>query len=149
LRAPTAGGVIPVNRELEGKEYEEIALAVDRDRVVGFAEAIGDPDPRYREGEAPIAPPTFPTVLQLFGSAQVVADSDLGLDYSRVVHGGQEFEWRRPIRVGDRLAAHPRIERIAAKGGNEFLTVETEIRDTAGDLVAVARSTLISRGTAT
>jgi N-terminal half of MaoC dehydratase len=137
-----------VNRELEGKEYDEVALLVDRDRAIRFAEAIGDADRRYRDGEAPIVPPTFPTVIQLLGSARVVGDPDLGVDYSRVVHGGQEFEWDRPIRVGDRLAARPRIERIAAKGGNEFLTIATEVRDSAGELVVVARSTLISRGTA-
>jgi acyl dehydratase len=92
--------------------------------------------------------PTFPTVLQILTSAQVVVDEELGLDYSRVVHGEQAFDWRRPIVVGDRLRVTPRIADIYAKGPNEFLVIEGEIIDAGGEVVCVARTTLLSRGTA-
>ncbi|MBI4261523.1 MAG: MaoC family dehydratase N-terminal domain-containing protein [Actinobacteria bacterium] len=137
-----------LNLALVGKEYQEVVFEVEKDRVVQFAEAIGDPDPRYREGDAPLAPPTFPTVMQIMTSGQVVLDEELGLNYMLVVHGEQEYEWRKPIRVGDTLRAVPRIAEITAKGANEFLTIEAEIRDGSGEVVVVARSTLISRGTA-
>jgi hypothetical protein len=138
---------MPLNRELIGKEYESIAFEVDRERVVQFADAIGDPDPRYR-AEEPIAPPTFSTVMQIATGGQVVLDEELGLDYTRVVHGEQEYVIERPLRAGDSLTARPRIADIYAKGPNEFLVYEIEIRDSGGDLVVTGRSTLISRGTA-
>ena len=65
-----------------------------------------------------------------------------------VVHGEQEFDYVRPIRIGDKLAVRPGIADIQAKGSNEFLTIEAEVTDEAGERVLMARSTLISRGTA-
>jgi acyl dehydratase len=78
----------------------------------------------------------------------VVVDPDLGLNYALVVHGEQEYEWVRPVRVGDRLSAVPRIADIYAKGPNEYLVIESQIRDREGSTVVVARTTLLSRGTA-
>jgi acyl dehydratase len=143
-------------QSLKGKTFQEIELEVDRDRVTRFSLAVGEDDPRFLEPEAAraegfpdqVAFPTFPTVLGILASAQVVVDPELGLDYSRVVHGEQEFEWRRPIVVGDRLRASPRIADIYSKGPNEFLVIEAEVLDADGQAVCVARSTLLSRGTA-
>jgi hypothetical protein len=138
-----------LNTELIGREYDEVSFKVTRDRVVQFADAVGDEDQRYREGDSPIAPPTFPTVMQIATGSQVVLDQDLGLDYTRVVHGEQEYVIERPLRAGDELRAKPRIADIYAKGPNEFLVVETVIEDADGNTVVTGRSTLISRGTAT
>jgi acyl dehydratase len=147
---------MPLNQSLKGKTYQEIELEVDRDRVTQFALAVGEDDPRFLEAEAAraegfpdqVAFPTFPTVVGILASAQIVVDPELGMDYSRVVHGEQSFEWRRPIVVGDSLRATPRIADVYAKGPNEFLVIEAEVRDADGEVVCVARSTLLSRGTA-
>jgi acyl dehydratase len=147
---------VPLNHELKGKEYREVTFEVERGRVMQFADAVGERDPLYRDAEAAkaagfpeqLAPPTFPTVMQIMTSGQVVVDQELGLDYSRVVHGEQEYEWRRPIVVGDVLKATPRIADIYARGPNEFLVIEAVITDADGEVVCVARSTLLSRGTA-
>jgi acyl dehydratase len=147
---------MPLTQSLKGRTFQEIELEVDRDRVTRFSLAVGEDDPRFLEAEAAraegfpdqVAFPTFPTVLGILASAQVVVDPDLGLDYSRVVHGEQEFEWRRPIVVGDRLRTSPRIADIYSKGPNEFLVIEAEVLDADGQVVCVARSTLLSRGTA-
>ncbi len=147
---------MPLNQSLKGKTYQEIRFEVERDRVTQFSLAVGEEDPRFLEDGAAraegfpeqLAFPTFPTVVGILASAQVVTDQELGLDYSRVVHGEQEFEWRRPIVVGDVLQATPRISDVYVRGPNEFLVVEAEITDVEGEVVCVARSTLLSRGTA-
>src|SRR5207249_5770238 len=108
---------VPLDRSLKGKEYEEVSFEVKRDEVLAFAEAIGEEDPIYRDTEAAraggypeqVAPPTFVTRMQILTSAQVVLDQELGLDYARVVHGEQAYEWRGPVVVGDVLTAAPRI----------------------------------------
>jgi len=146
---------VPLNQSLKGKEYGEVGFTVERDRVAQFADAIGEGDPIYHHAQAAkaagfaeqVAPPTFLTAMQIQTSGQVVLDPELGLDYSRVVHGEQEFEWRRAIVVGDVLTATPRIADIYTKKSNEFLVTESEIRDASGDVVVVMRSTIISRGT--
>jgi acyl dehydratase len=144
-----------LNQDLKGKEYQPVTFTVERDRVTQFASAIGDETPIYRDADAArgegfeeqVAPPTFATVLQIMTSGQAVLDPDLGLDYSRVVHGEQEYEWRRPLVVGDVLSATPRIADIYAKRSNEFLVTEADIKDAKGETVVISRSTLISRGT--
>ena len=147
---------MPLNQSLKGKAYQEIELEVDRDRVTQFALAVGEDDPRFLEAEAAraegfpdqLAFPTFPTVIGILASAQIVVDPEMRMDYSRVVHGEQSYEWRRPVVVGDRLRTTPRIADVYAKGPNEFLVIEAEITDADGEVVCVARSTLLSRGTA-
>jgi acyl dehydratase len=147
---------MPLNQALKGKEYQEVRFVVERERVAQFADAIGEENPIFHDPEAArsagydeqLAPPTFVTVMQIMTSGQVVVDQELGLDYIMVVHGEQEYEWHRPVMVGDVLSAVPRIADIYAKGPNEFLVIEAEIRDASGAAVVLARSTLLSRGTA-
>lgn len=145
-----------LNQSLKGKEYQEVTLTVERDQVLQFADAIGEDEPAFRDSEGgqtagypeQVAPPTFVTKIQIMSSAQVVLDQELGLNYMMVVHGEQEFEWRRPVMVGEVLSALPRIADIFAKGPNEFLVIEAEVKDGQGETVAVSRTTLLSRGTA-
>jgi acyl dehydratase len=146
---------MPLNASLVGKEYAPLELTVERDHVRRFADAIGEDAAVFREAGAAraagypdqLAPPTFVTTMQIMASAQVAADPDLGLDYTRVVHGEQAFEWKRLAHVGDALRAVPRIASITAKGPLEFLVVESEITDASGDTVMIGRTTLLSRGT--
>jgi acyl dehydratase len=147
---------VPLNQSLKGKEYKEVSFPVERERVLQFADAIGEDNPVFRDREAAraagyeeqLAPPTFVTVMQIMTSGQVVLDQELGLNYALVVHGEQEYEWHRPVRVGDVLSAIPSIADIYAKGPNEFLVIEARIKDASGQTVVVGRSTLLSRGTA-
>ena len=145
-----------LNTSLVGKEYAPLELTVERDHVTRFAESIGEDAPVFRDAGAAraagypeqLAPPTFVTTMQIMASAMVAADPDLGLDYTRVVHGSQAYEWKRLVHVGDALRAVPRIASITAKGPLEFLVVESEITDASGEVVIIGRTTLLSRGTA-
>ncbi len=147
---------MPLNRELKGKEYQPVEFTVERDHVIRFDDAIGEDNPVFRDPagakekghDEQLAPPTFVTAMQIRTSGQVVLDQELGLDYSRVVHGEQEYEYRRPIKVGETLIATPRIAEMYSKGPNEYLVIEARIKDAGGETVVIARSTLLSRGTA-
>jgi acyl dehydratase len=145
-----------LNQALKGRTYEPVAYTVERERVTAFADAIGEDGPVFRDPGAAraagfaeqVAPPTFVTVMNISISGQAVMDPDLGLDYSRVVHGEMEYEWHRPVVVGETLTATPRIADVYARGPNEFLVVEAEIKDASGETVVLSRSVLLSRGTA-
>src|SRR5205823_3391825 len=86
---------MPLNQSFKGKAYQPVSFTVERDRVVQFADAIGEDAPVFRDADAAraagyaeqVAPPTLVTAMQIMTSGQVVLDQDLGLDYSRVVHG--------------------------------------------------------------
>jgi acyl dehydratase len=126
-----------MNRALAGKTYPPQALTLDAGRVAAFAAAVGHPGGGV--------PPTFATALEHAALPSVVGDPELGLDYSRVVHGEQEYEWGRPMKVGETLSAEVAIESIRAKGGLEMLTIRTDMRDGGGRTVVIARTTLIVR----
>ncbi len=147
---------MPLNRDLIGKSYPPVTYEVGREKIREFAAAVGETSDVYLNLDAAkdagyqeqLAPPTFATVLHIKSGPAVLADADLGLDYGRVVHGEQEFEYRRPILAGDVLTATPRIADISARGPHEYLRIETTVTDDSGDVVVIARATLISRGTA-
>jgi acyl dehydratase len=77
----------------------------------------------------------------------VVMDPDLGLDYTRVVHGDQRFEYSRPIVAGDELVCSVTIDGIRSLAGNDMLTTRADITTTNGEHVVTSYSILVARGT--
>ena len=146
-----------VNRDFIGKAYPTTPeYDVGREAIRDFATAIGDTNPAYQNVDAArdlghpdlIAPPTFPFVLTMKGMAKVMFDPDLGLDYMRVVHGEQHFDYERPIHAGDQLTVTSTIADIHSSGRNEFVTTRSELRTTSGELVCTTAEVIVSRGTA-
>jgi N-terminal half of MaoC dehydratase len=127
-----------VNAAAEGKRYADVAFHVASDRVERFRALFPD--------GGSWVPPTFLTVAEFTLFPTIVADPDLALDFSRVVHGDQEYEWRRHPQVGEALIARARIASIKKRGALAFLTIETEVADEAGEPVAFCRATMIERG---
>ena len=76
----------------------------------------------------------------------VMFDPDLGLDYSRVVHGEQRFAFTRPIVAGDELVVTTTIESIRAAAGNDMITTRGEVSTVSGEHVVTTRSMILSRG---
>lgn len=129
---------MPLKASLVGRSYPAVPFPVVAGHVVAFAAAVAHP------GDG--VPPTFATAPELLaGLRNVLADAELGLDLGRVLHGEQAYEWVRPIETGEVLTAEATIEQIRAKGGVELLTLRTDLRDEAGRIVVVARSTLVVR----
>jgi acyl dehydratase len=127
-----------MNVALVGKVYPDGTFTVEPERVNLFRAAIGE--------ESDIVPPTFATVAEFTVMPVIVADAELGLDFTRVIHAEQEYEWHRRFRMGETLTARSRIASIRQKAGNGFLTIETEVLDRDGGLVVLARATMIERG---
>ncbi|MHB1738816.1 MAG: FAS1-like dehydratase domain-containing protein [Actinomycetes bacterium] len=146
-----------LDQRFVGRTYPPSApYEVGREKIREFADAIGDPHPAYRDPQAArdlghpdvLAPPTFPIVLTMRAGQQVVEDPELGLDYSRVVHGEQRFVYDRPVRAGDRLVAVITVESIRAAAGNEIITTRTAVSTVDDQPVVTVWSTLVARGTA-
>jgi acyl dehydratase len=140
-----------------GRVYPPTApYEVGREKIREFAEALGDDNPLYRDPEAArslgypdvIAPPTFPIVMTLRAGEAVVADPDLGLDYSRVVHGEQSFAYSRPIQAGDLLQVSVSIDSVRSVGGNDLVVTRGDVTTLDGEHVVTALSTLVARRTA-
>jgi len=127
---------------------------VGREKVREFAASIGDAGPASHDVAAAqalgyrdvVAPPTFAIVLALRASTAVVMDPQLGLDYTRVVHGEQAFDHSRPIVAGDELSIVTTIESVRKAAGNDIIATVGHVTDSDGNLVLTTRSVLVSRG---
>jgi acyl dehydratase len=144
-----------VNPAIQGRAYPPTApYLVGREKVKEFARAVFatnpinfDPDAARAAGHADVvAPPTFPVVVQEHTLAQLLGDTDAGIDFGRVVHGDQRFQYTRPIVAGDELTAQLTVTAVKTLGGNSMVTASTEISDAAGHHVVTATSTLVVRG---
>lgn len=131
-----------------------VPYLVGREKIREFARAIGADNPEYHDPEAAraigyadvVAPPTFPTVVTMAASAQIINDPELGMDYTRVVHGDQKFAYTRPVVAGDALVCVNTVEEITKRGGHDFITTRTDVTTEDGEPVVSAWSKLVQRG---
>ncbi|MHB1431267.1 MAG: MaoC family dehydratase N-terminal domain-containing protein [Streptosporangiaceae bacterium] len=144
-----------INPEYIGKTFPPgPPYEVSRVKLAEFADAIGDPNPVYRDRVAAaaagypdvIAPPTFPIVIGMAASGQALADPGLNLNYAMVVHGEQRFEYSRPLVAGDLVTATVTISDIRQAGRNSLMTTSTRIETVGGEHVCTAYNTLVERG---
>jgi acyl dehydratase len=146
---------MPVNPDFAGRSFPPSEpYEVSRVKIAEFAQAIGDPSPLCRDRAAAqaagypdvIAPPTFAIVITMASSGHAIADEELGLDYTMVVHGEQRFEHARPLHAGDVVVAQTTITEITPRRAMTMLTTRTDITTTGGEHVCTALSTLVERG---
>lgn len=128
-----------------------------------FLEVIGETNPLYRDDAyarrlgymGRVVPPML--VVQLFrrvedlegegGSAATLwPDLQLPPNYTNTRNAGHEFNWLRPVYVGDRLTLQQRLTDIYVRQGRAgvpviYLVRETEIRNQHGEPVVRQLST--------
>ena len=146
---------MPLDQSFVGRSWPATEpYQVGREKIREFARAIGAADVEYHDPAAAralgyadvVAPPTFPVVITMAASRQIVEDPALGLDYSRVVHGDQKFAYTRPVVAGDSLVCVNTVDEITSRGGHDFLTTRTEVSTVAGEPVVTVWSKLVQRG---
>jgi len=144
-----------VNPELLGRTFPPAPpYLVGREKVREFSRAVFatnpinlDVDAARAAGHADlVAPPTFAIVVQEITLAQLLAEEDSGIDFTRVVHGDQRFTTTRAIVAGDELTAQLAVTSVKTLGGHSMVTAESTITDAAGEHVVTAISTLVVRG---
>ena len=142
-----------LDQSLIGLTGPQFVFEVEKRHIRQFAEAIGDLNPLYVDENYAkstiyggiIAPPSFPVAIGADSSQGI----ELPLDYSRMLHGEQEFIYQRPIRPGDRLYCQMKVTNVYEKEGKngpmQFLVMDTEMKDEAGELVVISRTNIIYR----
>lgn len=144
-----------VNPDVQGRVYPPTQpYLVGREKVREFARAVLSESPIHHDPEAAraagfadvVAPPTFAVTVQEATLAQLLADDEAGVDFTRVVHGDQRFTHTRPIVAGDELTATLTIAAVKQLGGHSMITASSAIVDAAGEHVVTAISTLVVRG---
>ena len=144
-----------MNPELQGRVFPPTPpYVVGREKVREFARAVFATNPINHDVDAAraaghadvVAPPTFAVVVQESTLAQLLAEPDAGIDFTRVVHGDQRFTFSRPIVAGDELVATLTVSSVKTLGAHSMVTAESAITDATGAHVVTAISTLVVRG---
>ena len=142
-----------LNVELVGKQYPPQTYEVGREKIREFASAVGDANPACHAVDAAkalghrdlVAPPTFAVVVTRGPQLSVIDDPELGLDFSRVVHGDQKFQFTRPIVAGEMLHTTASVHSARTIAGNDILTIRSDVADEAGAPVVSVFATLVAR----
>ena len=162
-----------VDTSVIGKKTTSSRIALERGPVSNFAKALKDDNPIYSNPEKAReagfedipAPPTFGFAMAhwgAFGELQPPPDPEadpqlmaktigsLMATGGLILHGEQEFEYHRPMVVGDVLAGEGRVLDLYEKESKgrtmTFLVTETVWRDEkSGESAVTERFNLIHR----
>ena len=136
-----------------GKTYPPTSYAVGREKVREFAAAVGEENPLHHDPDAAreagyadvVAPPMFAVVFGGRAMAPALFDPEVGIDFSRMVHGGQEFVWGPPVVAGDEIATEVEVKDVSERGGLQFFVFESRSTNQDGDTVCTGTWTNIVR----
>ena len=126
---------------------------VGREKIREYASAIGEQAPICHDVEAAkeagyddvVAPPMFATVYSWQALAPVVLDPEVGIDFARMVHGGQEFTWHEPVVAGDEITTEAEFTGTTKQGQLNVFTFVSRSVNQRGELVCEGTWTNIVR----
>lgn len=159
--------VPPETRGLIGEPLgEAVTAVVTRREAQRYARAVGDLSPIYFDEDAAlaagydglVAPPTFVGHAVVEGSTLDDLREDglwvdrgrkVRLGVSRTMFGGEEWEFHRPVLIGDAITAQRRLGAVEEKTGRTgpfvLLHYETTFTNQRDEVVAVSRLVGIAR----
>jgi acyl dehydratase len=138
-------------------EFPIVDYEVSREKIAEYVGALGDRNPVHSDVGAAqqlgykdiVAPPTFAAVFATRPFRVALADEEWvrrsTIDPSRILHGGQSFEFHRPVRPGDRLIIQSIVQDVYEKKNLVFLILATRVNAERAGPVLDATTTLIIR----
>ena len=145
---------MPVNTAAVGKRYPPVTYAIGREEIKKYALATGETNPLHLDHEAAraagyrdvVAPPMFAVVYSAPAVGPPLFDPEVGIDFARMVHGGQEFAWGPLVVAGDEITTDVTVKSIDERVGNGFFVFESTSTNQDGETVCVGTWTNIVRG---
>jgi hypothetical protein len=127
-----------LNPDSVGRTFAGVdVITVSQEEINLFAAVIG-------EKNTSVAPPTFSIRISLREFESILTNPEIGLDWTRLVHGDQKFEIFHPIVAGDSFTTSATIENYKIAAGNEIVTVRSDLFSGA-EKVLSSWSTLVVR----
>ncbi|CAB4807149.1 unannotated protein [freshwater metagenome] len=128
-----------INPDSVGRTFLGAELvAVTQSQIDAFSAVIGETD-------TSVASPTFSIRISLSQFESILTQPEIGVDWTRLVHGDQKFEILRPVVAGDSFTCSATIETLRVAAGNEIISVRSDLHNGA-ELVVSSWSTLVVRG---
>jgi len=144
---------MPVNTDAVGKSFPPVTYAVGREKVREYAQAVGETHPVHLDVDAAraagyadvVAPPMFAVVYSAPAIGPAFFDEEVGIDFARMVHGGQEFRWGPLVVAGDEITTTATFKDVSERSDMGFYVFETVSTNTQGETVCVGTWTNIVR----
>jgi acyl dehydratase len=139
--------------ETIGKTYDPFDYEVGREKIREYANAVGETNPVYFDRAAAqdagfrdvVAPPMFAVVYSAGSVGPPIFDPEVGIDFMRMVHGGQEFVWSEPVCSGDTITTQTTFKDFSEKDGRKFYVFESVSKNQDGQEVVRGTWTNIVR----
>jgi len=143
-----------VNTDAIGKTYPASVYAVGREKIREYAYAVGETNPLYLDVEAAreagyadvVAPPMFAVVYAGRAITPALFDPAVGIDFSHMLHAGQEFEWGRMVVAGDEITTTTTVAEIGERAGMGSYVFRTESQNERGETVCTGIWRQLVRG---
>jgi acyl dehydratase len=137
-----------------GKTYPPVDYAVGREKVREYASAVGETNPLHFDVEAAraaghadvVAPPMFAVVYSARAISPGLFDPEVGIDFARMLHAGQQFEWGPLVVAGDEITTTGSVKDISERGGMSFFVFESVSVNQRQETVCTGTWTQIVRG---
>jgi len=135
---------VPGSGQAIGKTYRPTVYAAGREKVREYAAAVGETNPLHFDVDAArqaghadvVAPPMFAVVYAGPSVMQGLFDPELGIDFSHLVHGSQEFRWGPLVVAGDEIVTTTAVKDISDRGEFSFYVFETRSDNQRGETVS-------------
>jgi acyl dehydratase len=132
-----------VRTEAIGKTYPAVSYAVGREKIREYAAAVGETNPLYFDVDAAraagfadvVAPPMFAVVYAGRAITPALFDPEVGIDFSHMLHAGQEFEWGALVVAGDEITTTTTVAEIGERAGMGSYAFQTDSRNQREELV--------------
>ena len=134
---------MPVKDPAIGRTYPPFEYEVGKEKIREYAQAVGEDNPIYfdreRAKEAGFrdipAPPMFAVVYSMGSVGPAMLDPEVGIVFSMMVHGSQEFIWGEPVCAGDTITTATTFKDFSEKDGRKFYVFESVSKNQDGDEV--------------
>lgn len=139
------------------REFPAFIWEVERGKIRELVQAIGDSNPIFTNREAALqagyrdtpASPTFVTVPMMWSNILLEVIKQLKINYTKVLHGEEGYEYLKEIYPGDVLTGRMRVASIDTKSGKsgsmDLVRLETTFTNQNSEVVLKAGTLLVER----
>ncbi len=143
-----------LNTQAVGKTFTPTVYAVGREKIREYAHAVGETNPLHLDLGAAraagyadlVAPPMFAVVYGGPALMPALFDPEVQMDFARMVHGGQEFQWGSLVIAGDEITTTLTAKEIYERDGRGYYIFESTSVNQGGEQVLRGTWTHIVRG---
>ncbi len=127
-------------RKLIGKKKDDV-LEIDKSMLRAFNQCIGESDPKWEK----TAHPGLLTAAMLSGGVLILG---VPYPYKRGVAAGADWEYLKPIKVGDVITTTHEFadiqDKSSEKGPRALMIFKSTHKNQKGEVVAISTNTVMS-----